>query len=60
MRKVCTRILSIVGNVLTVRAEGVGYEELAQVSTSMGKSLAQVIRLQKDIVHLQAFHGSTC
>ena len=58
MKKVCTRILSIVGNVLTVRAEGIGYEELAEVSTSMGKSLAQVIRLDKDIVYLQAFEGS--
>jgi len=58
MRKVCTKILSIVGNVLTVRAEGVAYEELAEVSTSMGKSLAQVIRLDKDIVYLQAFQGS--
>ncbi|MDB4349636.1 V-type ATP synthase subunit B [Omnitrophica bacterium] len=58
MRKVCTRILNIVGNVLTVRAEGVAYEELAEVSTSMGKSLAQVIRLVKDLVYLQAFQGS--
>ncbi len=58
MRKVCTRILSIVGNVLTVRAEEVAYEELAQVSTSMGTSLAQVIRLDKDIVYLQAFQGA--
>jgi V/A-type H+-transporting ATPase subunit B len=58
MRKVCTRILNIVGNVLTVRAEGVKYEELAEVSTSMGKSLAQVIRLNKDKVYLQAFQGS--
>lgn len=58
MRKVCTKILKIVGNVLTVRAEGVAYEELAEVSTSFGKSLAQVIRLDKDMVHLQAFAGS--
>ena len=58
MRKVCTRILSIVGNVLTVRAEGVKYEELAEISGSMGKSLAQVIRLEKDKVFLQAFQGS--
>ncbi|MCQ9207061.1 MAG: V-type ATP synthase subunit B [Omnitrophica bacterium] len=58
MRKVCTRILSIVGNVLTVRAEGVKYEELAEISSSMGKSLAQVIRLDKDKVFLQAFQGS--
>ncbi|OIO38731.1 MAG: V-type ATP synthase subunit B [Candidatus Omnitrophica bacterium CG1_02_49_10] len=58
MRKVCTKILSIVGNVLTVRAEGVAYEELAQVATLMGTSLAQVIRLDNDIVYLQAFQGS--
>lgn len=58
MRKVCTKILSIVGNVLTVRAEGVAYEELAEISTSMGTSLAQVIRLDKDLVYLQAFQGS--
>jgi len=58
MRKVCTRILSIVGNVLAVRAEGIQYEELAEISTSMGKSLAQVIRLDNDLVYLQAFQGS--
>ena len=58
MRRVCTKILSIVGNVLSVRAEGVAYEELAEVSTSFGKSLAQVIRLDKDMVHLQAFAGA--
>ncbi len=58
MRRVCTKILRIVGNVLTVRAEGVAYEELAEVSTSMGRSLAQVIRLDRDMVYLQAFQGS--
>jgi len=58
MRKVCTKILNIVGNVLTVRAEGIAYEELAEISTAMGKSLAQVIRLDKDMVYLQAFQGS--
>jgi len=58
MRKVCTRILNIAGNVLTVRAEGVKYEELARVATSMGTSLAQVIRIDRDLVCLQAFQGS--
>ena len=58
MRKICTKILSIAGNVITVRAEGVGYEELAEVSTAMGKSLAQVIRLSQDIVYLQVFAGA--
>jgi V/A-type H+/Na+-transporting ATPase subunit B len=58
MRRVCTKILSIVGNVLSVRAEGVAYEELAQVQTGYGMSLAQVIKLDKDMVYLQAFQGS--
>jgi V/A-type H+-transporting ATPase subunit B len=58
MRKVCTRILSIAGNVVTVRAEGVAYEELAKISTSMGVSLAQVIRLDGETVHLQVFAGA--
>ena len=58
MKKVCTKIVNIVGNVLTVQAEGVAYQELAEVSTAMGKSLAQVIRLDKDFVYLQAFQGS--
>ena len=58
MRKVCTKILSIVGNVLSVRAEGIAYEELAEITTARGKSLAQVIRLDSDMVYLQAFQGS--
>ncbi|MFQ5951861.1 MAG: V-type ATP synthase subunit B [Candidatus Omnitrophota bacterium] len=58
MRKVCTRILSIAGNVVTVRAEGVSYQELAEISTSMGTSLAQVIRLDGDAVHPQVFAGA--
>ena len=58
MRKVCTKILSIAGNVIKVKADGVAYEELAEVSTSSGKSLAQVIRLSEDMVHLQAFAGA--
>jgi V/A-type H+/Na+-transporting ATPase subunit B len=58
MRRVCTKILSIVGNVLSVRAEGVAYEELAQIKASYGVSLAQVIKLDKDLVYLQAFQGS--
>jgi len=58
MRKVCTKILSIVGNVFAVRAEGIAYEELAEITTYMGTSLAQVIRLDNDMVYLQAFQGS--
>ncbi len=58
MRKVCTKILSISGNVVMVRTDGVAYEELAEISTSRGVSLAQVIRLDQDMVHLQVFAGS--
>ncbi len=57
MRKVYSRIESIVGNVITVKAEGVAYGELAEVSTRFGVSLAEVIRLDNDLVSLQVFAG---
>ena len=55
MKKVHSKILSVVGNVITVKAKGVSYEELAEVKTKRGKSLAQVIKLEGDIVSLQVF-----
>ncbi|MDK2976541.1 MAG: V/A-type H+/Na+-transporting ATPase subunit, partial [Candidatus Marinimicrobia bacterium] len=58
MKKVYNRILSVIGNVITVRAEGVSYEELAEVTTSRGKTLAQVIKIDQDVVSLQVFAGS--
>jgi V/A-type H+-transporting ATPase subunit B len=58
MQKVYNKILSIAGNVVTVRAEGVAYEELAEITTRRGKTLAQVIKLDDDIVSLQVFAGS--
>jgi len=58
MKKVTTRIQQIAGNVIAVLARGVGYGELAEVSTRRGKSLAQVIRIQSDHVHLQVFAGA--
>ncbi|MBN2120265.1 MAG: V-type ATP synthase subunit B [Candidatus Omnitrophica bacterium] len=58
MRKVYNKILSISGNVITVKAKDVSYEELAEVSTQQGKSLAQVIKLDEDTVYLQVFAGS--
>ncbi len=57
MKKVYSRIESITGNVITVRAEGVQYGELAQVGTRFGTSLAEVIRLADDEVSLQVFAG---
>ena len=59
MRPVYDRILSVVGNVITVRAAGVQYEELAEVTSARGKSLAQVIKIEDDdLVYLQVFAGS--
>ncbi|HCY36311.1 MAG: V-type ATP synthase subunit B [Candidatus Margulisiibacteriota bacterium] len=58
MRKVCTKILSMSGNVITVKAQDVAYNELAEVTSKRGSSLAQVIRLDQDIVYLQVFSGS--
>ena len=52
MNKVFNRIESIVGNVITVKATGVHYNELAQITTRVGKSLAQVNKIDGDIVSL--------
>ncbi len=54
MQKVYTKIESIVGNVVTVRAEGVRNGDLALV----GNSYANVIKLDKDLVSLQVFAGA--
>ena len=48
MRKYFDEITGIAGNVATVRATGVGYEDLAVIMSSHGPSLAQVIRLEGD------------
>jgi len=57
MNKVYNRIDSITGNVITVRATGVRYKELAQINTRFGKSLAQVNKIDGDVVSLQVFAG---
>ena len=57
VNKVYNRIESITGNVITVRAKSVKYKELAQVNTRFGKSLAQVNKIEGDIVSLQVFAG---
>ena len=58
MRKVHHRVERISGNVITVSANNVAYEELARVSSTRGESLAQVIRLEGEKVSLQVFAGS--
>ena len=57
MNKVFNRIESITGNVITVKAQNVQYKELAQINTRFGKSLAQVNKIEGDIVSLQVFAG---
>ena len=58
MRKYYDQITRIAGNVVTVCATGVGYDELAVVTAQGGTSLAQVIRLENDQVSLQVFAGT--
>ena len=58
MRQYYDQITRIAGNVVTVTASGVGYDELAVITTGRGTSLAQVIHLQGDQVSLQVFAGT--
>ncbi|MCL1814907.1 MAG: V-type ATP synthase subunit B [Treponema sp.] len=57
MKKIYSKIESITGNVITVRAEGVRYGDLARIETGFGPSLAEVNRLAGDMVSLQVFAG---
>ncbi len=57
MNKVFNKIESITGNVITVKAQGIRYNELAQINTRFGKSLAQVNKIDGDVVSLQVFAG---
>ncbi|MFC1453209.1 V-type ATP synthase subunit B [Verrucomicrobiota bacterium] len=58
MRRVYQHVEGIAGNVISIRATGVKYRELAEVTSRTGSSLAQVIRLNNDEVSLQVFAGS--
>lgn len=58
MRKYYDEITGIAGSVATVKAAGIGYDELAVITTGFGPSLAQVIRLEGDEVSLQIFAGT--
>ena len=59
MQKVYTKIESIVGNVITVKADGVRSRDLAEVTTKTGKSYANVIKLDGELVSLQVFSGAS-
>lgn len=58
MRKYFDAIQRIAGNVVTVNAAGVGYDDLAVINSTRGESLAQVIRLDGEQVSLQVFAGA--
>jgi len=58
MNKVYTNIIQIAGDVITVEADNVGYNEIAEVTSKRGISLAQVIRLDGKRVYLQVFSGT--
>lgn len=58
MHKVYSQIQQIAGDVITVEADDVAYKELAEITTSRGVSLAQVIRLDGNRVSLQVLAGS--
>jgi len=58
MQKVYTNIIQIAGDVITVEAEGIGYADIAEITTKRGVSLAQVIKLNNKRVSLQVFAGT--
>ncbi len=58
MQTIHTRVLQIAGSVITVSATGVGYNELAEVTSRRGISLAQVIKIAGDLVSLQVVAGA--
>lgn len=58
MQKIYTKIESIIGNVITVKASGVRNSDLAEITTKSGKSYANVIKLDNDLVSLQVFSGA--
>ena len=58
MRKVYHKIIQIAGNVITVEADGVANNDLAEVTSARGTSLAPVIRLLDNKVFLQVFNGT--
>ena len=57
MNKVYSKIDSINGSVITVKAKGVKLNELAEITTRFGKSLAEVNKIDGETVSLQVFAG---
>ena len=59
MKKISNSIIAISGSVVTLKAEGVSYGELATIRSAHGESLAEVIKLYRDQVTLQVFKGGS-
>ena len=57
IKRISSAIDSISGNVIKLRAQHVGYGDLATVHSAHGTSLAEVIRLNNQEVTLQVFSG---
>ena len=59
MIKVYRGITNIIGDIAEVRAQGVGFQELALITNPSGDStLAQVVRIDHDKISLQVFAGT--
>lgn len=59
MKKVYDKIVDMRGNLITVKAEGVGLGELARIQKQDGRSLyASVLRIENDLVTLQCFENT--
>ena len=58
MRKYYDDIRQIAGNVVTVHASQIGYDDLAIIRSARGESLAQVIRVEGQSASLQVFAGT--
>lgn len=58
MQKIYHQIDTSAGSVVTLRAEGVRYHELAEIQSRNVTSLAQVIKVDGDQVSLQVFAGA--
>ena len=56
--KIYHKIDALSGSVATLRAEGVKYNEIAEIESRAGTSLAQVIKLDGPNVTLQIFAGA--
>lgn len=59
MRKIYDRVNDMRGNLITVRAQGVGLGELAQIHKKNGTmTMASVLRFDDDLVTLQVFEST--